>query len=103
MSENDKNPAPPPDDFSKTTPNINIGGDAGGHNDWDKTNYNLPKQPAADDWGKTVTNIKPIDTESQDFGKTFYPGSQQQAPRTPEWGMTEANVRINPADIGSAP
>jgi outer membrane protein OmpA-like peptidoglycan-associated protein len=107
MSENDNFPGPPPDDFSKTTPNINVGGGANdvADNDWSKTNYNFPKQPAADDWGKTVANIKPIDTEHQDFGKTFYPGSQasQQVPSTPEWGMTQANVKVNPADIGSAP
>ena len=57
---------PPPDDFSKTTPNINIPADTGGgQNDWDKTNYNFPKQPVADDWGKTVTNIKPINTDAR--------------------------------------
>jgi len=107
MSENDKIPGPPPpDDFSKTTPNLNLGGgDGGARSDWDKTNYNFPKQPAADDWGKTVTNIKPIDTENQDFGKTFYPGSpqQQQVPQSPEWGLTEPNIKVNPADFGSAP
>lgn len=105
MSEENEFPGPPPpDDFSKTTPNIKTGGDDSAQQyDWDKTNYNYPKQPVADDWGKTVTNIKPIDTENQDYGKTFYPGSQQNAPQTPEWGMTEANVRINPADIGSNP
>lgn len=103
MNEDPKIPGPPPDDFSKTTPNINTGAPESADHDWDKTNYNFPKQPAADDWGKTVTNIKPIDTGSQDFGKTFYPGSQSSAPQTPEWGMTEANVRVNPADIGSSP
>ncbi|MGD9562248.1 MAG: OmpA family protein [Pyrinomonadaceae bacterium] len=103
MSEDNKFPGPPPDDFSKTTPNVNIGGGAldEPQNDWDKTNYNFPKQPAADDWGKTVTNIRPIDTSGPDYGKTVFPGSQQQAPQTPEWGMTAANVNVNPADIGS--
>lgn len=107
MSENDKIPGPPPpDDYSKTTPNLNLGdGDDASQSDWNKTNYNFPKQPAADEWGKTVTNIKPIDTENQDFGKTFYPGSQQsqQVPNAPEWGLTEPNVKVNPADFGSAP
>lgn len=104
MSEDNKFPGPPPDDFSKTTPNVNIGGGADEPQyDWDKTNYNLPKQPASDDWGKTVTNIKPIDTSGQDFGKTIYPGSQGSAPQTPDWGITSANVNVNPADIGSAP
>jgi outer membrane protein OmpA-like peptidoglycan-associated protein len=104
MSENDKVPGPPPpDDFSKTTPNINVGADQDVKYDWDKTNYNLPKQPAADDWGKTVTNIKPIDTSGQDFGKTIYPGSRGDVPGTPDWGVTNANVRVNAADVGSAP
>jgi outer membrane protein OmpA-like peptidoglycan-associated protein len=102
VSEDNKIPGPPPDDFSKTTPNVNIGGGSDAPVDWDKTNYNFPKQPAADDWGKTVTNIKPIDTDNQDFGKTFLPGSQPQ-PQTPDWGLTAANVNVNPADIGSAP
>lgn len=115
MSEdNDFPKIPPPDDFSKTTPNINFGGGSDEpQNDWDKTNYNYPKQPVADDWGRTVTNIKPIDTDNNqgdfgnqnDFGKTFYPGSPaaNAIPRSPEWGMTEANVRVNPADVGSSP
>ena len=77
--------------------------DEGGQNDWDKTNYNFPKQPSADDWGKTVTNIKPIDTENQDFGKTFYPGSQPSQPPSGDWGVTNANVNVSPADFGSAP
>lgn len=102
MSEDKKIPGPPPpDDFSKTTPNVNIAPDEGGQNDWDKTNYNFPKQPAADDWGKTVTNIKPIDTEQQDFGKTFYPGSQPS--QSPDWGVTNANANVSPADFGSGP
>ena len=105
MSEDKKIPGPPPpDDFSKTTPNINIPSDGGGQNDWDKTNFNFPKQPASDDWGKTVTNIRPIDTEQQDFGKTFLPGSQpSQSPQSPDWGVTNANVNVSPADFGSAP
>lgn len=103
MNDDPKKSGPPPDDYSKTTPNINTGANSDAPADWDKTNYNFPKQPAADDWGKTVTNIKPIDTENQDFGKTFYPGSQASIPQTPEWGMTEANVRVNPADVGSSP
>ena len=104
MSEDKKIPGPPPDDFSKTTPNINIPSDGGGQNDWDKTNYSFPKQPPGDDWGKTVTNIRPIDTEQQDFGKTFLPGSQpSQSQQSPDWGVTNANVNVSPADFGSAP
>lgn len=92
---------PPPDDFSKTTPNINLpSGDDDGPSDWDKTNYNFPKQPAADDWGKTVTNIKPIDTNQQDFGKTMYPGARKASDA--DWS---APGRTGPsdADFGSAP
>ena len=105
MSEDKKIPgAPPPDDFSKTTPNINLpGNDApSGPTDWDKTNYNFPKQPSSDQWGKTVANIRPIETGGQqDFNKTYYPGSKQ--PSTPEWGMTEARVDMSQADFGSRP
>ena len=98
MSEDNKFPPPPPDDFDKTTPNIRLPQNDAPANDWDKTNYNFPKQPDADEWGKTQINIKPIDTENQDFGKTFYPGAK--APSTPEWGMTEANVNVDPNDFG---
>jgi outer membrane protein OmpA-like peptidoglycan-associated protein len=103
VSDSNKIPkAPPPDDFSKTTPHISLPDDArGGQNDWDKTNYNMPKQPPADDWGKTVANIKPIDTGGggQDFDKTFFPGAK--APSTPEWGMTEARIDVGGADFGT--
>ncbi len=99
MSEDKKIPGPPPDDFSKTTPNINIPSDSGGQNDWDKTNYNFPKQPVGDDWGKTVTNIKPIDTSGQDYGKTMYPGAKAAA--NADWGVTNANVDVSQADFGS--
>jgi outer membrane protein OmpA-like peptidoglycan-associated protein len=105
VSEDKKVPgAPPPDDFSKTTPNINIPGNdsSSGATDWDKTNYNFPKQPSSDNWGKTVANIRPIDTGGgQDFDKTYYPGAQK--PSTPEWGMTEARIDMSPADFGSRP
>ncbi len=96
-------PPPPPDDFSVTTPNIRTpaGNPPQQEADWEKTNYNYPKQPSSDEWGKTVTNIKPIETGSGDFDKTYYPGSK--APSTPEWGMTEANVNMNAADLGTRP
>jgi outer membrane protein OmpA-like peptidoglycan-associated protein len=104
VSEDKKIPGPPPpDDYSKTTPNINLGSDVGGQDDWDKSSSNFPKQPAADDWGKTVTNIRPIDTENQDFGKTFLPGSQSSSPQSPDWGVTNANIAVSPADFGSNP
>lgn len=92
---------PPPDDFSKTTPNINVpSGDDNGPSDWDKTNYNFPKQPAADDWGKTVTNIKPIDTNQSDMGKTMYPGARKATDA--DWGAP-GRANASDADFGSAP
>ena len=102
MSDDKKYPSPPPpDDFSKTTPNIDTSRrspDVG--NDWDKTNYNMPRQPNPDEWGRTVANIKPIDTSgaSPDYDKTFFPGAQK--PSVPEWGMTEARVDVANADFG---
>ncbi len=90
---------PPPDDFSKTTPNVNIPRDDGDAADWDKTNYKFPKQPAGDDWGKTVTNIKPIDTSGTDLGKTMYPGAKNVP--AADWGVTRADAMD--ADFGTAP
>ena len=58
----------------------------------------MPTQPPADDWSKTVTNIKPIDTSRQDFDKTYFPGAK--APSTPEWGMTEARLDMADVDFG---
>lgn len=99
MSDSKKIPgAPPPDDFSKTTPNIDLPGDDA-QNDWNKTNYNFPRQPQPDEWGKTVANIKPIDTGGQDFDKTYFPGAKK--PSTPEWGMTEARIDVSGADFGT--
>ena len=100
MSDDKKIPGPPPDDFSKTTPNVNLP-DNVGNADWDKTNYNIPRpMPSDEGWGKTVTNIKPINTEQQDYGKTMYPGARD-VPAAPEWGMTQANVDMRQADLGS--
>jgi outer membrane protein OmpA-like peptidoglycan-associated protein len=105
VSDDKKRPAsPPPDDYSKTTPNINLPGQSSQSDtsDWDKTNYNYPKQPSPDEWGRTVANIKPIDTSSQDFDKTFFPGQgSAQKPGVPEWGMTEARVDLANADFGA--
>jgi outer membrane protein OmpA-like peptidoglycan-associated protein len=100
-ASNDRPGGPPPDDFSKTTPNINLPDDSEGQSDWNKTNYKMPKQPPSDDWGKTVANIKPIDTSGQDFDKTYFPGSK--APSTPEWGVTNARVDVGGADFGTTP
>ena len=108
MSDNKNIPGPPPDDWTKTTPNISLpnnvtGGSGGGSEpDWAKTNYKIPNQAGnSDDFGKTVTNIKPIDTNKQDFGKTMYPGAAAQPPG--DWSATQANVNVNASDFGSAP
>ena len=96
MSNSGNNPGSPPDDFSETVPNIGLPDD-NGSTDWDKTNYNFPKQPNPDEWGKTVTNIKPIETSEQDFGKTMIPGSGS-VPEA-DWGATQANVRVPDTDF----
>ncbi|MBK7705545.1 MAG: OmpA family protein [Acidobacteria bacterium] len=97
MSDSKKVPGMPPDDFDKTTPNIPRP-DSGGSSDWEKTNYNarFKPQPQADDWGKTVSNIPPIKNEP-DFNKTHLPSN---SPKTPDWGVTEQNIRLPQDDFG---
>lgn len=117
MNDFKDKPGPPPDDWTKTTPNINLpgnesnsgGGYGGGEPDWAKTNYRIdvPQQPPArppePDFGKTAINIKPIDTNRQDFGKTMYPGAGGGHGAAPaDWGATQANVNVNAADVGSS-
>ncbi len=58
--------------------------------DWGKTNFKYPSQPPADDWGNTVANGRRDDA---DFGKTFMPGGSN-APKTPDWGDTQSNIRL---------
>ena len=101
MSDEKKIPGPPPDDYSKTTPNVRLPDSSGGQYDWDKTNYNSPRPNVSGEWGKTVTNIRPLDTNSDDYGKTSY----TNASNVPEadWGMTQANVRIPQEDFGPPP
>jgi outer membrane protein OmpA-like peptidoglycan-associated protein len=97
VSDSKKYPSLPPDDFSKTTPNIPRADDLGS-SDWEKTNYNAPKfapQPPADDWGKTVTNIPPIKNEP-DFNKTYMPSANNQ--KGSEWGVTDSNTKLPPND-----
>lgn len=115
MSDYKDKPPPPPDDWTKTTPNINLPGNpassgsgySGGEPDWAKTNYRIdvpqatpPGARPPDDFGKTVTNIKPIDTNRQDFGKTMYPGGSHSSPPA-DWGATQANVHIPSGASGS--
>ena len=102
MSDSKKVPQPPPDDFSKTTPNVRLP-KSDEPADWEKTNYGFAPQPPADDWGKTVANynIPPQKKDEEpDFSKTYLPSNQ---PKTPEdWAMTQANINI-PADFGNKP
>ena len=115
MSDYKDKPGPPPDDWTKTTPNINLpgnqpqsGGYAGSEPDWAKTNYRIdvpqapPSGAKSGDFGKTIANIKPIDTNRQDFGKTMYPGASGAAAPA-DWGATQANVNVPAGDFGSAP
>ena len=76
-------------------------GEDSGSSDWDKTNYNYPKQPEADEWGKTVMNIKPIDTSRADYGKTIFPGAGKQPEG--DWTATRAGSTGPDTDFGSAP
>lgn len=117
MSDYKDKPPPPPDDWTKTTPNINLpgnqsssggGGYVGSDPDWAKTNYRIdvpqsapPAPRPPDDFGKTAINIKPIDVNRQDFGKTMYPGAGQSSPPA-DWGATQANVNIPAGDFGAS-
>lgn len=108
MSDPKDIPGLPPDDFTKTTPNISLPNNpaagssgGGGEPDWAKTNYKVPVSP--DDYGKTVTNIKPINTSQPDFGKTIYPGASSSSPPPADWGATQANVNVPAGDFGSTP
>jgi len=92
---------PPPDDWAKTRPNIVLPEDDSAKSDWDKTNYNFPKQPEADEWGKTVMNIKPIDTSRADYGKTIFPGAAKQPDG--DWTATRADSTGPDTDFASTP
>lgn len=98
-----KNKPIPPDDFSKTTPNINLPKNDYSSNDWEKTNHNFPVQPpSSDDWGNTHINIKPLDSGGgdADFNKTYLPSQGKNNPQVPDWGMTQPNINLSEADFG---
>jgi outer membrane protein OmpA-like peptidoglycan-associated protein len=98
VSESKKIPSLPPDDFSKTTPNMPRADDFDSA-DLEKTNYNAGKfapQPPADDWGKTMANIPPIKDEP-DFDKTFSPAHNV---KTPDWGVTDQSIKLPNDDFG---
>jgi outer membrane protein OmpA-like peptidoglycan-associated protein len=115
----------PPDDFSKTTPNIRIPREdlppprEDFSNDWEKTNYNYsPKQsPPVDDWEKTSHNINaPRHQPNDDWGKTFIPGQKSnnsnnnddwgktmapgRQPNNTNWGATQNSINFNQDDFG---
>lgn len=97
MSDSRNNP--PPDDWANSRPSVPLPESPDtGSSDWDKTNYNLAKQPEADEWGKTVMNIKPIDTGRPDFGKTMIPGAAKQPDS--DWAATRGNINIADTDFG---
>lgn len=94
MSDFKDIPSPPPDDFTKTTPNIRLPGDplpsAGGNEpDWAKTNYKIPNQASPEDFGKTITNLKPIGSS----GAAAQPNQ--------DWGATQANINLGDHGIGA--
>ncbi len=98
MSDSKKNPKmPPPDDFSKTTPNIRTEDFDDSEADWEKTQYGSPSEAPADDWGKTVINynVSSLNENSDDdsFGKELHPS--KDAPKDADWGVTQTNINIH--------
>jgi outer membrane protein OmpA-like peptidoglycan-associated protein len=99
VSDSKKPPrTPPPDDYSRTTPNIDIPEDDSA--DWDKTSYNIASDAPPDDWGKTVINYGSSGSgreAPEDFGDTFTSGGSDRRAEEPDWGMTQANVNLGGA------
>lgn len=97
MSDSNNNPSappPPPDDFAKTTPNIKLPDNDTGSGDWGGRDSQYSNQPASDDWGNTVANIKPIDISAFDTGTP--------SPKVPDWGETRANINMDDFGSGSS-
>ena len=65
---------------------------SGGGNepDWAKTNYKIPNQASPDDFGKTITNLKPIGSS----GAAAQPNQ--------DWGATQANINLGDHGIGAS-
>ncbi|QQS40344.1 MAG: OmpA family protein [Acidobacteriota bacterium] len=95
MSDSKKPPKNlPPDDYSKTTPNIDIHDDES--DDWDNTPYNAASEAPADDWGKTVINYNSsLEDKGRDEYDDTYKGSGSA--EQPDWGMTQANINLGEA------
>lgn len=99
MSDSKNNPKiPPPDDFSKTTPNINFDGEDTDAADWEKTRIGVPSEAPADDWGKTVINYDiSANKNESDPNQNRY---ENNSPKEPDWGMTQAHIDID-RDFGA--
>ena len=82
---------PPPDDFAKTSPNVDFSNDELA--DWEKTQINKPSDAPADDWGKTVINYNNSEKEhEEEVSNTQY--NTNINPSEPEWGMTQAGINV---------
>jgi outer membrane protein OmpA-like peptidoglycan-associated protein len=96
VSDSKKNPKiPPPDDFSKTTPNISFDEE---DSDWSNSGAASAPETPADDWGKTVINYD-VSTEHEDEEDDKSFGEQQHptpgTPKQPDWGMTQGNMNLD--------
>lgn len=95
MSDSKKKPKiPPPDDFSKTTPNIDLTDEGDTPADWEKTGDFGPSDAPADDWGKTVINYN-VSSDHEDTGTLD--GTQEPSDseaKEPDWGMTQRNINL---------
>jgi len=101
VSNSKNNPKnPPPDDFSKTTPNLKIPIDDETPEDWDASEDVDSLDTPADDWGKTVINynVSTDHAEPEVSDDTQY-NSDQNA-KEANWGMTQPNINVGD-DFGS--
>ena len=94
VSDSNRPPKPPPDDFTKTTPNIDIPEKKAS----EFGDYRYPAQPPADDWGNTVANVRPLENDDEDEFGAFDRGAN--SPQVPDWGITRADINVNEDDFG---
>ncbi|MEZ5307162.1 MAG: OmpA family protein [Pyrinomonadaceae bacterium] len=93
MSDSKNDPKfPPPDDFSKTTPNISFDEDDSA---WANAGPKAPAETPADDWGKTVINYDVRAEHEEQGGFKDIETPSKNAPSQPEWGMTQQNINLN--------
>ena len=94
MSDSKKKPnIPPPDDFSKTTPNVDFDEEFDSTGDWRDTHGGDASEAPADDWGKTVINYD-VSSHEKDTGDLM-DSANEGDPSEPDWGVTQANVNLN--------